>query len=502
VRCSYCQEILSFANGWLASRNYGTKGIDESEGSVDFGRMIEPTFLGTRVCRFASQCSSSHSSFATAWLLVLMTGIVLGENWPAWRGIRGDGISEESEVPLDWSTNRNVCWRIPLPDAGNSTPVVWGNRVFVTQSVSEGNRRTLMCFNRRDGQLLWQAGTTWTEKESGGSSNPPCTPSPVTDGQRVIAWFGSAGIFCYDFEGHELWRRDLGRQSHPWGYASSPVLHDELCLLNFGPGSRSFLIALDKRTGRTVWQNDLPTIGADAKWEDFGGDPKEWEKLGSPKMPEVSGSCATPVVVRTEGRDEVIVGIPLRMLAFGRKDGAWLWSCEGPNTGIYGSPFVGDGLVALMGSGLRNTAMVVRPGGRGDVTSTHRLWHQLPSNTKACIGSGIIYRDHIYLVTMTGFAQCLKLKTGETVWEQRLSTGEGRSGSWSSPVLGAERLYVSNQNADVFVLRAAPTCEILATNSIGGEPMNASLAIADNAIFLRTARNLWCIAEPGQSTKD
>jgi hypothetical protein len=458
--------------------------------------MIQLRSLVDGIVRQVRYCSWAYYCATATWLLINMAVVVPAENWPAWRGIHGDGLSGELKLPLHWSSNQNVRWRVPLPDSGNSTPVVWGEHVFITQAVLKDNRRTLMCFNRRDGQLRWQTGTTWSEKESGGNSNPPCTPSPVTDGRLVIVWFGSAGVFCYDFEGHELWRRDLGRQTHPWGYASSPVLYDELCLLNFGPGPRSFIIALDKRSGTTVWQHDLPSIGADAKWEDFGGDLKEWEKLGSPKMPEVSGSCATPVVVRAPGRDEVIVAVPLRVLAFAPKDGARLWSCEGPNTGVYGSPFFGDGLVALMGSGLRNTAMVVRPGGQGDVTSTHRLWHQLPPSSRACIGSGVIYLNHIYLVSMTGYAQCLQLKTGQTVWEQRLSSGGGRSSSWSSPVLGAERLYISNQNADVFVLRAAPNFEVLATNSIGGEPMNASLAVSDGAVFMRTDRALWCVADP------
>ena len=124
-------------------------------------------------------------------------------NWPAWRGPEGNGISPETNLPLRWDSKENVRWRVALPGPGNSTPIVWSNRVFLTQSVPKENRRTVMCLDRADGQILWQAGTVWTEKESGGSGNPPCTPSPVTDGERVIAWFGSAGIFCYDLAGKE-----------------------------------------------------------------------------------------------------------------------------------------------------------------------------------------------------------------------------------------------------------------------------------------------------------
>jgi outer membrane protein assembly factor BamB len=418
------------------------------------------------------------------------------EDWPAWRGAAGLGISAETNLPLHWSTNQNVRWSVSLPEAGNSTPVVWGGRVFVTQALLKQSRRTVMCFDRSDGKLLWQAGPSWTENDSGGGANPPCTPSPVTDGQRVIAWFGSAGLYCFDLAGRELWRRDLGRQSHVWGYASSPVIYRDLCLLNFGPGQRSFLVALDKSTGRTVWQYDVPPMKSDAKWEELGGDLKEWKRLGSPKVSDVSGSCATPLVVHAPGREEVIVPFSLRLMAFAPLSGEPLWNCDGLNTGGYSSPFSGDGLVAVMGSGLRNSAMVVRPGGGGDVTATHRLWHLLPASSKACIGSGVIFQGHIYQVTMMGFAQCLDLETGRTIWEERLAGPGAKTSSWSSPVLAGNRLYVPNQSADVFVLRAAPRFACLATNSIGGETMNASLAVSDGAVYLRTNRRLWCFAGP------
>ncbi len=432
---------------------------------------------------------------AVALVLTISTAGALADNWPAWRGPEGTGLCRETSLPLKWGTNHNIRWRTPLPDRGNSTPIVWGDRVFLTQAILKENRRTVMCLDRRDGKLLWQAGTTWAEKDSGGSANPPCTPSPVTDGERVIAWFGSAGLFCYDFEGRELWRRDLGRASHGWGYASSPALHGNLCLLNFGPGARSFLAAVDKRTGSNVWQRDLPAIPADGKWEDYGGDLKDWKRLGSPTMPEVTGSCATPLVVRAGDRDEVVLPLPLRVMAFAVQSGEPLWHCEGLNTGAYSSAFYGDGVLGVTGSGLRNATLAIRPGGRGDVSGTQRLWRLAPSGSKSCIGSGVIARGHLYLLTSMGFAQCLELETGRTVWDERLTGSGAKNSSWSSLLLAGERLYAPNQNGDVFVLRAGPKFECLATNSIGGEPMNASLAASDGAIFIRTDRRLWCAAE-------
>jgi outer membrane protein assembly factor BamB len=433
---------------------------------------------------------------AGAVLLAASTFAGVAANWPALRGADGSGICQEWKLPLRWSPNENVRWRVPLPGRGNSTPIVWGRHIFITQTVE--SRRTVMCLDRRDGKLLWQAGPTWTEKELTHPDNPPCTPSPVTDGKRVIAWFGSAGVYCYDFNGRELWQRDLGKQSHMWGYASSPILHRNLCILNFGPGDRSFLIALDKRTGKTVWKYELPTIGADAKWEEVGGEVKYDERPGVSKLSEVAGSWATPLLVRAGRRDELVVAFALRLMAFAPKTGKPLWTCAGPHIGAYSSPFFGDDVVALNASGQTNTVVAVLPGGRGDVTGTHRLWIQRPGHSKTCLGAGVIYRGHIYQMNMMGFAECRDLRTGEMVWEERLTGTGARNASWSSPVLVDDRLYAANQNADVFVLRASPKFECLATNSIGGESMNASLAVSDGEIFLRTDRHLWCIGDTGK----
>ena len=182
-------------------------------------------------------------------------------NWPAWRGANADGISPEKNLPVNWSKDENVRWRVPLPEPGNSTPVIWADKVFVTQPV--GDRRTLMCFSRADGKLLWEVGVATKEKEPTHGTNPFCSASPATDGERVIVSFASDGLYCYDFSGKELWKRtDLGRQIHIWGNAASPVLHKDLCFLNFGPGETTYLLAVDKRTGKTIWKNDEP--GGDA----------------------------------------------------------------------------------------------------------------------------------------------------------------------------------------------------------------------------------------------
>jgi outer membrane protein assembly factor BamB len=197
--------------------------------------------------------------------------------------------------------------------------------------------------------------------------------------------------------------------------------------------------------------------------------------------------------VRAKGQDEIVVALPLRLAAFSTRTGSELWSCAGPNIGAYCSAFAGDGLVGLAACGFRNTLMVARPGGRGDVTATHRLWLKPVGNSQGHLGAGVIFQGHIFMVNFMGIAECFDLNSGETVWSERLPGTGARNSSWSSFVLAGDRLYVPNQNADVFVLRAGPKFDLLAVNSIGGEPMNASLAVSDGEIFIRTDRHLWCI---------
>jgi outer membrane protein assembly factor BamB len=193
----------------------------------------------------------------------------------------------------------------------------------------------------------------------------------------------------------------------------------------------------------------------------------------------------------------LVVPFELRVLALAPKTGQQLWTCPGPNTTAYSSACFGDGLIYLTENGSRNIAVAIRPGGSGDVTATHCLWHFNPSANKACIGSPVIYRGHIYQVTIGGTVQCFDLQSGKVVWEQRLSGSGTRNASWASVLVAGGRIYVPNQNADVFVLQAGTNFIGLATNSIGGEKMNASLAVSNGDIFLRTHKRLWCITEGG-----
>ena len=419
-------------------------------------------------------------SFRCHWLLLIvtLTSPAGAANWPAWRGPHGTGVCAEKDLPLHWSTNENVRWRISLPERGNSTPVIWGNRVFVTQALEKENRRTLICFDRSNGKQLWESGVVYPEKEVSHETNPHCSASPVTDGERVVVSFASAGLYAYDFDGKEIWHRDLGKQAHIWGNAASPILHGDLCILNFGPGERTFLIALNKKTGQTVWQQDEP-----------GGDSGD-KKPGQEKAQWI-GSWSTPIVINVEGHEELILTLPKRVAAFNPRSGQELWTCGGLNPLVYTSPLYDEGIVVALG-GFSGSALAVKPGGHGDVTATRRLW-QIPK-TKQRIGSGIISGGCIYIHNDPGIAECFELLTGKLIWEERLKGAGAKNDSWSSMVLSGDRLYVVNQSGDTFVLRASPKFELLATNSLA-ETTISSLAVSDGQIFIRTYKHLWCIGE-------
>jgi outer membrane protein assembly factor BamB len=337
-----------------------------------------------------------------------------------------------------------------------------------------------MCFDRTNGRLLWPQGPPYAEKESTHETNPLASSSPVTDGERVIAWFGSAGLYCYDLDGKELWHRDLGPQRHIWGWGSSPMLHGDLCFLNFGPGVPSFLLAVSKRTGQTVWQVDEPN--ADTGEKKPGQDKPTW-----------TGSWSTPVLIKAGGREELILSWPKRVVGFEPTSGRELWTCSGLNPLAYTSPLYDkdESIVVAMG-GFMGMSLAVKAGGAGDVTESRRLWHH--PKTKQRIGSGVICDDHIYILNDPGLAECFELKTGKLVWEERLKGPAAKSDNWSSLVLAGDRLYAINQGGDAFVLRASPKFEVMATNSLG-EMTIASMAMSDGEIFVRTHKALWCISE-------
>jgi outer membrane protein assembly factor BamB len=423
-----------------------------------------------------------------------VSSVAGAEEWPQWRGPRGNGITREQGAPTEWSAEgqKGVAWRTPLAEPGNSTPIVWGDQVFVAQPDRAGKQRKLLCFSRIDGKLLWEQGVPYEGEEPTHETNPFCSASPVTDGERVIVWYGSAGLVAYDMQGQELWRRDLGEQRHKWGYGSSPILVGDLCILSFGPGVNEFLLAVDKKSGETRWKLDAISNEQELAFsgnENAGNADPNTE--GKSRAEILRGAWSTPILVDVDQRQDLVVTLPRRILGLDPQTGQERWMSGGYSPLVYASPMAGDGSLLVLG-GYFGASMALRTGGQGDITESHRLWHK--PRDGLWLGTGVIHEGHAYLCDMGGIAHCLEVATGVEKWKKRLEGTGGQGTTWGSLTMTADGLvYVMNQTADTFVFRATPEkYEEVARNSLN-EMTNSSVVIAGGDVILRTHDALWCV---------
>lgn len=412
---------------------------------------------------------------ASAFVVLISCTISNADNWPAWRGPNGDGVSTERNLPLTWSATQNVRWKVALPEPCNSTPIIWGDRIFLTQGLNAGKQRAVIAFDRKDGKKLWQRELPCVIEETSHKQNPPCSASPVTDGKAVYAWFASAGVVAYDFDGKKLWHRDLGPIKSRWGNGSSPILYKDLLIVFHGPGApKTFLIALDKHTGKTVWQTDETAIDS-----------------------PVFGCWSTPVIVKVgEGeRDELVLPLPGDkpgsqgeglFKGYDPSTGKERWSCKGLGTEIYAMPTVSEKRDLIVGiSGHNGPLLAVKPGGKGEVKPAWRVAGKNPQR----VGTGVFHDGRLFIPDATGFAVCIDPKSGQEIWKERLD-----GNLWGSMLLNDGKIYVSNLEGETFVFAARPKFQLLARNKMG-EPIYAAPAVSNGEIFLRTHRNLYCIAK-------
>jgi outer membrane protein assembly factor BamB len=394
----------------------------------------------------------------------------------------GDGVTPETAIPLEWDAQKNVAWKVALPDRGNSTPIIWGNKVFITQAIEARGERQVWCLSATDGSVLWKSNVVYKTPEETHDTNPYCSASPATDGNIVVACLGAAGLFAYDMNGKTVWNNDLGKQDYEWGNGSSPVIHGDFVFIYWGPSDTAALIAFDKKTGKEVWRFKDPTIDPGERTDGFRGN----------KDGRIC-TYSTPVIARNaQGRDELLMSYPRFIRAFDPATGKPLWTADGLNPLVYTSPVARDGVVVAMG-GYFGNSIGVRTGGTGEVTATHRLWQQV--RTKNRLGSPVIHNGLVFVFNTDGAAECIDLQTGKTVWLERLRGKGAKNEVWASLVASGDRIYALNQSGDCIVFRADTKPEVLAVNAIGAELTNASPAVADGAIYLRTHKHLWKIAE-------
>ena len=390
------------------------------------------------------------------------------KDWPQFRGPGGLGISDETNLPLTWSDTENLAWRVELPGYGASSPITLGEKVFVTcySGYGTGDRSQTMedltlhvvCVNRADGTIIWDTKLEPKLPESERvRDHGYAGPTPATDGEFLYVFFGKTGVFKLDFSGNQIWQADGGSNTHGWGCGTSPVLFENLVIVNASVESGS-LVAIDKNTGDEVWR--------------AGGMNRSWN---------------TPHLVQLDdGKQELVVSVKDHILGFDPKTGEELWRCAGVPDYVCPSVISQDGIVYVIG-GRRSMAIAVRAGGRGDVTETHRVWE---AKAGANVSSPVIHDDHMYWVSdRNKVAYCLRLSDGEVLYAERFPDQP-----YASATAGDGKIYVVTRRGGTYVLAAAPQFKQLAHNEFDDDStFNASPVISDGQLLLRSDRHLYCV---------
>jgi outer membrane protein assembly factor BamB len=385
--------------------------------------------------------------------------------WPRWRGPSGQGYVAAGKYANTWSPTRNVKWRVPVAGAGNSSPIVWGERIFLTTAQNNGARLSLVAFNRADGRQLWETAVPTDGIEHVHQKNGHASATPVTDGRMIYASFGRHGLVGFDMNGKIVWHRKFGAINNYHGPAGSPVLHnDRVFIYQDHKGSsdqQAFVAAFDARTGKTIWETPrTETVG--------------W---------------GTPVVINTGTRDELIVNSQRRVAAYDPQSGKELWTVRGMTFEVIPTPVVGDGLV-FTSSGRAGPTLAIRPGGRGDVTDTHVVW-STPKGSPF-VPSGVVHDGLLYLVNdMQSILTVYETRTGTLVYQGRMGVAQ-REGFSASPVVVNNELYFTNDEGETFVVKAGREFNLMHTNSLGERTL-ASPALVDGIWYWRTAGHLIAI---------
>jgi outer membrane protein assembly factor BamB len=406
----------------------------------------------------------------TASLLLLSlfaVSLLQAEEWPGWRGPRGDGISIETGIPLHWSATENITWKTALPGIGHSSPIVCGDRIFVTTCLEQDLQRQLLCLDRRSGKLLWQRTVLVSKLEPKHKLNSYASSTPVTDGKHVWVTFHQQPELvaaCYDFDGKLVWRRSPGQFYSVHGFCSSPVLYKALLIINGDQDARAYIVALDKHTGMERWRADRPN--------------------------RTRSYCA-PVLVEAGGRLQLVLSGSRCVASYDPDTGKQNWIIDGPTEQYVASLVYTEGVLFLTAGFPEYHNMGILADGTGDVTHTHVLWHESKTTARkaAYVPSPIAHGHYFFLVSDLGFASCFEARTGKRLWMEKL----GRHHS-ASPVAAEGRLYFTDDDGTTHVLQAGPTFTSLSRNPLDEETY-ASPAISHGQIFVRTLHHLVCIGE-------
>ena len=414
--------------------------------------------------------------------------------WPRFRGPDFNGVAR-GDAPLSWSDKDHIAWKVPVPGRGNSSPVIWGDRLFLTTAVATGNAAApatpatparggrgaygggggpqveqkflVLAFDRHTGKQVWERTATVTTPHEGfhqqyGSF---ASPSVMVDATHAIAFFGSRGVYCYTHQGQLVWQKDFGvqmRMPMAFGEGSSPALDGDKLVLLFDHQGESFLVALDKNTGRELWRTPRPS----------------------------GATYSSPMVVAVAGNKQVLVAATRFVAGYDLETGKLIWQTRGLGSNVIPMPVVSDGIAIVMSGHQSPNLMAIRLGREGDLTGTDAiLWQNQRGNSYT--PSPVLSAGKLYVLTDNGTISCFDFKTGRPFYTQTRLPG---SHSFkASPVAANGKLYLAAEDGDVVVLKMGETFEVLATNTLADQVFIATPAIMDGAIYLRGQNTLFCI---------
>jgi outer membrane protein assembly factor BamB len=413
------------------------------------------------------------SRFLSVCLLFAAPLLADDGHWPMWRGPHEDGTTAETGFPTRWTATENVRWKTPLPGKGHSSPIVWGDRVFVTAAIEAGEAtapkdRLLFCLDRTDGKVLWRKTVLTAKPEPIHNLNSRASSTPATDGERVYVTFladPKVVVAAYDFAGNEVWRTSPGEFESKHGFCSPPILYKDLVIVNcdqdgVNKSKPAYIVALDRKTGSERWRID--------------------------RTHRIRSYCP-PLVVEAAGRMQMVLTGAETVAGYDPDTGKPIWTIDGPTEQFVASMVYSKGLFFLTAGFPTYHVMGIRPDGTGNVTKTHVAWH-VENGGAGYVPSPVAHGDFLFLVHDNGTATCRDALTGKLQWSERL--GKHHS---ASPVCAEGRLYFPDDDGNTWVLKAENKFEVIEKNPIG-ESVYASPAFSKGEIFLRGSKHLYCIA--------
>lgn len=408
-----------------------------------------------------------HARAALAAAVLLTAAFAAhADNWPGWRGPRGDGTTAETAFPLRWSETENLRWKVEIPGRGHSSPCVWGDRVYLTTCVEADGKRLLLCLNRADGKPVWERVVQSSPLEQKHQLNSFASSTPATDGRRVYCTFldrDEMRVYCYDLDGNPVWQRKPGKFFSKHGFCSPPVLYKDTVILNGDQDAEAYIVALNKVTGDEVWRADRPNR---------------------------TRSYCTPLIVEAAGKTQLILSGSKSVASYDPGTGKQYWVIDGPTEQFVAGPVYDRGVVFITGGFPTYHLLGVKPDGTGNVTNTHVMWHH--KRDASYVPSPVAHNGFFFVVTDKGLAMCLDPASGKIHWRERLGTHHS-----PSAVAAGGHVYFPGDDGTTYVVKASSKFEVVARNRVGDE-FSASPALSDGQIFLRGAKYLYCVGSAGR----